>query len=309
MIQENIDTKTRDLVGALSFDGSAAEDALREWFQMFPESLYRLAGTGLSHKAELFVHPLLAADRECGPRLCDPALMDGSAAVRLARSLLFLEPRLDRRLANAAIDYAATANQKPLRRCLEILEAMRPCPSIGDALARLLKCVDGASRSRVVDILVRSSPDEAGIRKWLRDPDPRVRANVLESLVAAGGGAAWVRELLLEHLHDPHWRVAANAAVGLQAVGMEEPALARLAAMASSKDANMRRSSAWAMGRVPQASILEILHRLRKDPDARVRWNALRSLSRLRRAGVKQAPEASPVESGQLPTEQPATAA
>src|SRR5580692_7321106 len=121
MIQENIDTKTRDLVGALSFDGPAAEDALREWFQMFPESLYRVAGTGLTHQAERFVHPLLAAHRECTQHLCDPASMDVPAAVRLARSLLFLEPRLDRRLAHAAVDYAATANQKPLRRCLEIL--------------------------------------------------------------------------------------------------------------------------------------------------------------------------------------------
>jgi hypothetical protein len=305
MIQENIDTKTRDLVGALSFDGPPAEDALREWFHMFPESLYRLAGAGLTHKAELFVHPLLAAHRECSQHLCDPALMDGPAAVKLARSLLFLESRLDRRLAATAVDCAATANQKPLRRCLEILEAMTPCPAIGDALVRLLKCVDGASRSRVVDILVRSSTDEASIRKWLRDPDPRVRANVLESLVATSGEAAWVRQLLLEHLHDAHWRVAANAAVGLQGMGLEDPALARLTEMASSGDANMRCSSAWAMGRVMNASVLKILHRLRKDPDERVRWNALRSLSRLHRAGVKQTEEPATVE----PASEPAAAA
>jgi hypothetical protein len=287
-VQENIDAKTRDLVGNLSLDGSAAEDALREWFEMFPESLYRLTAAGLTHKAELSVHRLLAVDRECSQHLCNTELIDTPAAVKLARSLILLDSRLDKRLAQAAIDWAAKANHKPLRRCLDILAAMTPLPGISDSLVQLLKCVDGAPRSKVVDILVRSSTDEVSIRKWLRDPDPRVRANVLESLVETGGEMEWIRQLLVEHLHDPHWRVAANAALGLCRRGVEETGLGRLFEMASSQDANVRCSSAWAMGRVAGARVFPVLDKLRKDPDSRVRWNALRSLSRIHRAGMKQ---------------------
>jgi hypothetical protein len=286
--RENVDARTRELTGALSFGDPAAEDALQEWFQMFPESLYRVAGTGITHNAELFVHPLLAGNRECCDYLCDPAILDVKTAVALARSLRFREPRLDRRIVNAAIDWAGSANHKLLRRGLDILEAMVPCPGIEGALIRLLKCVDGRARSRVIDILVRSSTEEAGIRQWLRDPDPRVRANVLESLAETRGEKEWVRQVLLEHLRDPHWRVAANAAVGLCDKGLEESALARLTEMASSDDSHVRCSSAWAMGRVMNPSVLEFLHRLRKDPDERVRWNALRSLARLNKAGVRQ---------------------
>jgi hypothetical protein len=234
------------------------------------------------------VHPLLAGDRTCCDYLCDPAALDIKAAVELARSLLFHDPRLDRRLVNAAIGWACSANHRPLRRGLDILEAMVPCPALEDALIRLLKCVDGAVRSRVIDILVRSSTEEARVRKWLRAPDPRVRANVLESLVETAGEAEWVRQLLLEYLYDPHWRTAANAALGLYSRGSAGPALARLTEMALSEDPNVRCSSAWAMGRVPNGSVLEILHRLHKDPDERVRWNALRSLARLNKAGVRQ---------------------
>jgi len=278
--------KTRDLLGALSFGGPAAEDALCEWFEIFPDSLYRMAGAGLTHKAELFVYRLLAADRECCRYLCDTTLLKPVEAAHLARSLLFVDPRLVR----AAIHWAANANQKPLRRCLDILDAMSPRPGIEDALVRLLKCVDGAARARVVDILVRSSADETSVRTWLRDSDPRVRANVLESLVAREGEKGWIRQVLLEHLLDPHWRVATNAAVGLYKSGLEEPALAKLVEMALSGDPHVRCSSAWAMGRVLNVSVLETLHRLRKDPDERVRWNALRSLARINRAGVKQMP-------------------
>ena len=285
--RENVDIRTRDLVGALSFNGPIAEDALRDWFQLFPESLYRVAGTGLSHKAERFVHGMLAADRDCCRRLCDPTLLEVPAAVGLARALLSLDPRLDRRIAHAAIEWAAAANHKSLRRCLDIFDAITLRPEIEGSMVQLLKCVDGTARARVVNILVRLSTSQAVIRKWLRDPDPRVRANVLESLVAKGGEMEWIRAVLLEHLNDSHWRVAANAAVGLCACGVEEPALARLTEMALGDDANGRCSSAWAMGRIPNTKMLEILHQLRKDPDGRVRWNALRSLSRLKRTGKK----------------------
>jgi hypothetical protein len=286
--RENLDVRTRDLVGALSFGGTNAEDAVRDWFELFPESLYRVAGAGLTHKAQRFVHALLAEDRECCRHLCDPKLLDAPAAVGLVRSLLFLEPRLDRRIAHAAIDLAATAKQKALRRCLDILDAITLRPEIESSLVQLLKSVDGSARARVVNILVRLSTSEAVIRKWLRDPDPRVRANVVESLVARGWEPERIRPLLLEYLNDPHWRVAANAAVGLCVCGGAEAALARLTEMAASKDANARCSSAWAMGRIPDAKLFELLHQLRKDPDARVRWNALRSLSRLKRASLKQ---------------------
>ncbi len=221
---EIIDAKTRDLMGALSFDSPAAEKALDHWFRTFPESLYRIAGKGLTRKSEVFVRRLLAADPDCCVNLCNCSLLDAQSATKLARSLQIINPSLDIKLARAAVEWAEIEgrDQTSLRRCLEILEAMASGSRINSALMQLLNTRNGAVRSKVADLLVRSSTNEASIRKWLRDPDPRFRANVLESLAEVGRDVEWIRRILLENLNDPDGRAAANVAVGLYRLGEEE---------------------------------------------------------------------------------------
>jgi hypothetical protein len=212
---DRIDAKTRELVGALSFDAAGAEQALGDWFGMFPESLYRVA-EGAGRKAGFFVCRLLASDAECCRHLCNPDLLNEQTSIELARSLIAVEPRLDIKLAQAAIEWSATAaaDRKILRRCLAILEALESGSRITSALVQLLNCGNASVRSKVIELLVRWSTNEANVREWLRDPDPRVRANVLESLAEIGQGAKWIRGILFDNLNDPNGRAAANAAVG-----------------------------------------------------------------------------------------------
>jgi HEAT repeat protein len=222
--------------------------------------------------------------------------------------LILVESRLDIRLARVALEWAGIEDkQKLLRRCLEILEAIAASCRIKSALTQLLECPDAHVRSKAVDLLVRSSPDEANVRDWLLDRDPRIRANVLESLGEVGGEMTWSRKILLEHLNDPHGRVAANSAVGLYRLGMEEAALARLSEMASSEEPSVRCSAAWAMGQTPNANLLEVLRQLRTDPAPQVRWHALKSLSALHRAGAKAKQDAAD-ELPQNQAEEPASA-
>lgn len=300
---DNIDAKTRELMGALSFGSPAAEQALSDWFHLFPESLYRVAA-GSGSKAGFAVHRLLASHAEVCRHLCDPELLAEPAAKELARSLISVEQRLDIKLAQSAVEWCAlpTADRKVLHRCLAILEALGSGSRITSALVQLLNC--GTVRSKVVDLLVRWSTNEASVREWLRDPDPRVRANVLESLAEIGQGAKWVRDILLEKLNDSNGRAAANAAVGLYRMGANDAAVNKLSEMALSSDPALRCSAVWAMGQVPDSRLLEILNQLRTDPDARVRWLVLKSLSSFNRAGVKPQPVAPPSEpSKPLPVE------
>jgi len=141
----------------------------------------------------------------------------------------------------------------------------------------------------VVDLLVRSSTirSHRTIREWLGNPDPRVRANVLEALAEFGQELEWIPQVLLDSLNDPHGRAAANAAVGLYRLGIEETALDKLSQMATSEDPSIRCSAAWAIGQVPNVKLLEILNHLRTDSNERVRWHALKSLCSFNRAGVK----------------------
>jgi hypothetical protein len=232
----------------------------------------------------------MAEDKRCCDYLCDPALLSAGAAIRLTRSLLLVEPRLDLRLAHAAVQWAdIEEEQNALRRSLEILEAVTSGSRIGGALVQLLSCRNLAVRSKVAELLVRSATirSHRTIREWLRNPDARVRANVLEALADVGQERTWIPQILLDSLNDPDGRAAANAAIGLYRLGLEDTAIAGLTEMAASKDPSIRRSAAWAMGQVPNGQLFEVLNRLRSDSNERVRRHALKSLCTLGRSGVK----------------------
>lgn len=292
---ENVDAKTRELVGALSLDAAGAERALSDWFSLFPESLYRIAAEP-GRKLPLFAQRLMVASPECCRCLCDPVLLTEQASRELALSLIALDPRLDIRLAQTTVELSSVpeTNRRILRRGLAILEVLSCGSRINSALVQLLNCGNGSVRSKVVELLTRWSTNEANVREWLRDPDPRVRANVLESLAEIGQGAKWVRGVLLDNLQDRSGRAAANAAIGLYRLGVTGPALARLSEMGASEDASIRCSAVWAMGQIPDPALLDVLNQLRGDSEPRVRWLVLKSLSTFNRAGVR--PRPSPAE-------------
>jgi hypothetical protein len=271
----------------MSFNAPTGGNSVSDWYKLFPESFFRVAGAGLPNNWELFLRKLMVADDQCCRYLCDPALLDAAAAIKLGRSLLLAEPLFDVRLARTGVEWAPTAaDQRRLRRCLEILDAIATGCRVNSAIVQLLNCPNGAVRSKVVDLLVRWSTNEANVREWLRDPDPRIRANALEALAEIGRETKWIQQLLVEHLKDPNGRVAGNAAVGLYRMGMVEIVRTRLSQMASSEDATIRCSAAWAIGQVKDGTLFEVLNRLRTDPESRVRWHALKSLCSIPRTPV-----------------------
>ena len=291
MTPESIDARTVELVEALSRDVNGVAGELRNRYRLFPDSFYRIAGGGLSlSSTDSFVFQLMLTDTECCRYLCDTTLLDLRAAVDLARRLFTVAPDFDIRLARAAVQWVRGDNHRnALRRCLFILDSLVRGTRINFALVQLISSNDGAVRSKVFELLVRSSLNEQNIRIWLQDPAPRIRANLLECLAKTNPCPEWVRYVLIDHLGDPHGRIAANAAVGLFRLRNEAEATARLTEMALHEDSAIRCSAAWAMGELPKASVFDLLNKLRTDPHARVRWNALRSLSRVHKIAPKLA--------------------
>jgi len=103
--------------------------------------------------------------------------------------------------------------------------------------------------------------------KYFEDPDPRVRADAVESL--------WGRddEQALAHyrrgLQDGAPRVAANACVGLYLAG-ETEALRELHSLAQHPEAPFRAAAAWAMGRTGDPRFLPLLAEMRRSSPAPV---------------------------------------
>jgi len=301
----HLDAKTRELLCSFNSRNPVTENAVRDWYRMFPDSVFRNAASDIPYYARQCVYPLMISDEACCLRLCNPALFDAAGAIRIAREILVIAPTLDLRLAKTAMEWARNGRHpKPLHRCLEILDATMSGGRINSAIVQLLHAGNGAVRSKVIDILVRSTTNEANIREWLRDPDPRIRANALEALGTISTHVKWCRPLLLEYLEDPDGRASANTAIALFRIGIKEPAIARLSEMALSREAALRVSAAWAMGQTPDERLFELLNQLRSDSDSRVKWHALRSLAGFKRAGIKAKP-ATPAVLVQEPPAEP----
>lgn len=312
VIPESIDAKTSELVRTFAGNQDGLALPIRDWYQLFPQSFYRIAPKELRPDRDVLIFQLMLSDTECCRYLCDAGILDMPSAIELARNLFAVGQHLDIRLAHAAIEWAErSTDRESLRRCLQLLDSLKPGDRINDFLVPLLTSRDAFVRSKAFDLLLQSSNsqserratirdqrlpsqfqrtwefNETHVREWLKDPDPRVRANLIEVLGKMYRGVEWVRQALLDHLSDPHGRVVANSAVALFQMGNEDEAIDRLCAMASSQDADGRNSAAWAMGQIAHPKFPEILNKLRTDRDSRVRWNALKSLKRVHKGAIR----------------------
>ena len=116
-----------------------------------------------------------------------------------------------------------------------------------------------------------------------QDDDPRVRANVIESLWSVGGESR--AGCFARGLRDPHHRVVANSLIGLYLQG-ETSGVSGLVHMAQHDDAIFRAAATWAMGRTGDTRFLPILRQMRRgaDQDSTVVRNALHAISRINQA-------------------------
>jgi hypothetical protein len=118
-----------------------------------------------------------------------------------------------------------------------------------------------------------------------QDEDPRVRANVVESLWSVGGESSSL--CFARGLQDPHHRVVANSLVGQYLQG-DTSAVSGLVQMTQHQDAVFRAAAAWALGRTGDTRFLPILRQMRRGPDqdSGIVRNALHSIARINQASV-----------------------
>ena len=121
----------------------------------------------------------------------------------------------------------------------------------------------------------------AFFNKLLDDPDPRVRANVIEALAAARDPdlVGKLRPLL----QDPSTRARINTVLTIAAIqgvsGITE--LMPLIRDLMEGDAKSRSTATYALSRLPMDSSMDLLGELLKDPELRVRCEAAQALGRI----------------------------
>ncbi len=179
-------------------------------------------------------------------------------------------------IKSARVDAPDSINQAV--RLLSVLESV--CAPDWLVLRLLdLKHSEARICSKVTLILGRLTGSPKWLRARLKDKDPRIRANAIESLwnVRTVG----LDEVLLEAARDPHHRIAANAALGLYKLG-DVAAVRILYSMLRHQDELFRRAALWAIDQVPDSRYLAIVENIAAHSHSEEQSAAERVLKHLR---------------------------
>lgn len=178
----------------------------------------------------------------------DPSLFSLEDSLRLARTALAADPRLDQKLlahlADESHNWPRDISRTKVMRVLEVIDAISDCRCLLVPLMKFAALPDHHLRSKAVKLIGRASRNPSWADSVLRDTDPRVRANLIEAAARCLGLRA--EPLLRKAASDPHHRVRAASLLGLSRLG-DQDSRRLLEHMAKEGSPNHRKAAAWAL--------------------------------------------------------------
>lgn len=163
---------------------------------------------------------------------------------------------------------------------LGLLEAFSTGLNLLTIHAGAMESLETRLRARLATILGKAARTHDTFLALVDDPDPRVRANAVESLW--GSSSRMAKAIFTSATADLNHRVAANALIGLYMQG-DPASVAGLAKMIVRPDAASRAAAAWAMGRTGDGRFTPLLQSTRRQPgqDPMVVKNCLAAVKRV----------------------------
>jgi HEAT repeat protein len=280
------EARTTLLALSRDFDGQGADNrrlirdlAEQDWHIFYSAAIEVLKNQHDSN-CGLYVIKLLIGRDLLVDALCDPAL-SRERAIAVARAAARIDPMTDVTLAKFLAERGAaddTVRASELMRLMEIMVEVTSFVRVLPALKRMLRHPDPHIRSKAVLMIGRGNPASGWLQNRFSEPDPRIRANTVESLW--GVDTEETRALLLAAARDDNNRVAGNALLALYRLG-EPSAGSEVRKMAEHDSALFRASSAWVMGEIAEPQFAGLLARLVGDSSQIVRKRAFSALGKI----------------------------
>lgn len=137
----------------------------------------------------------LLLDGELLLKACvSPALLDLDQSREISRLAMQFDPRFDARLlvyvAGIQRVWPEEVNEHETMRCLEILDSISDCSRVVMQMNKFHALPIRRVRSKAAKLIARGIQNAGWPELVLKDPDPRVRSNMIEGLHAGGRAAA-----------------------------------------------------------------------------------------------------------------------
>lgn len=164
---------------------------------------------------------------------------------------------------------------------LEILNSISEGDCFVSSVLKILKHPSPHVRSKAALFIGSRTQNLAWVTNQEGEDDPRVRANVIESLYGIHNES--VAPLFYRSVHDPNNRVAGNAVLGLYLL-KDTNSIPMIYQMAQHEDVPFRNTAAWLMGRTGDSRFSSALLELMRDSDETVRKQAFKALGQIKQA-------------------------
>jgi hypothetical protein len=257
----------RELRSALRTDGSAFLAALLN------ETVF--AGNDRGFR---FAIDLLVSSDMVIPAIATPSSTTFVQALRLTRYMLEADGNFLNTLLTALMTRQDLADPACTVRVLDLVSECATHLANWRSLIRIHSEGDAEIKARCAALLARYRfRDEAGIERFRRS-DPRIRANIIQTLWGVSQDQA--NAILEVAVQDEDNRVAGNACLALYNSG-DTRALVHLAEMLSSPEPKKRITAAWVIGQCRDGRFAgRLLEALRGDLPA-LRKRSITSLAKL----------------------------
>ncbi|MDQ2844740.1 MAG: HEAT repeat domain-containing protein [Acidobacteriota bacterium] len=204
-------------------------------------------------------------------------------AITLAHKAIACEPRFDTILLEfLQRPRPAQAGEENLFHIgLDILDAISPGDRLVAGVLKILKHPNPKVRSKAALFVGSRTQNLAWAANRTQDYDPRVRANILESL--HGLNSDFVVQMFRDNVADENNRVAGNAVLGLYLLG-DTNSISLIYEMTRHTEPRFRNTASWLMGRTGDPRFALAFSELMNDSDEIVRAQAFKGLGEVRKA-------------------------
>jgi hypothetical protein len=205
------------------------------------------------------------------------------SAIALAQKVTACDPRFD----HALLEFlqrpqpAQVKEEQFFHMGLDILDVISTGDQLVAGVLKILKHPNPKVRSKAALFVGSRTQNLAWAATGTQDYDPRVRANVIESLY--GLNSDFVVQMFRDNVVAENNRVAGNAVLGLYLLG-HCAAIPLIYEMNRHPEPRFRNTAAWIMGRTGDPRFALAFSELLNDPDELVRAQAFKGLGEVKKA-------------------------